>query len=171
MKNDTKSRFGGFTLIELLVVVLIIGILAAVAVPQYQKAVHKARLVEAFTLGKHFKDAEEVYFMSNGEYTDSFEELGVDFPNGFYIDAIGDLKAPKAFRYSLLNTVDRVLVDYYPQKGVDTILSLSFYLNSEGNRRLCCGYTQEGKDLCKSFGVVGAGQDMCSGGCLCWDLP
>ena len=56
----------GFTLIELLVVVLIIGILAAIAVPQYQKAVMKTRLAEAATVAKALIDGMEIYVLENG---------------------------------------------------------------------------------------------------------
>lgn len=81
----------GFTLIELLVVVLIIGILAAVAVPQYQWAVERARTTEAFAVLRSLKDAQERYYMANGAYAPSIDELDVKAANTsdwqFYTDA------------------------------------------------------------------------------------
>ncbi len=65
MKNSNTRR--GFTLIELLVVVLIIGILAAVAVPQYQKAVEKSRIAEAVTVLNSLKKAYQLCVLEHGE--------------------------------------------------------------------------------------------------------
>ena len=72
MKNQA------FTLIELLVVVLIIGILAAIAVPQYQKAVIKSRYAALKDLSRSIIEAEELYYLANGTYTDKFSDLDID---------------------------------------------------------------------------------------------
>lgn len=76
----------GFTLIELLVVVLIIGILAAVALPQYQKAVKKSRVATVLPYLKDAQRAWELYYLSNGKYTTDFRELDMDIV-GFTCDA------------------------------------------------------------------------------------
>ena len=78
--NQAKQ---GFTLIELLVVVLIIGILAAVALPQYQQAVEKTRIANLLPILRAIDNAQKTYYLSNGNYADDFSKLDIDVPAGF----------------------------------------------------------------------------------------
>ncbi len=80
-KNPAKGVPGGFTLIELLVVVLIIGILAAAAYPQYQKAIMKTRIAQALPMLRSIQEAEERFYMANGHYTTDKEQLDINWEN------------------------------------------------------------------------------------------
>ena len=86
MKNNK-----GFTLIELLVVVLIIGILAAIALPQYFKAVRKARASEAMIVIKNIRDAADRYSLAHGNLTGcTLANLDIDVSNtGNYTYTMG----------------------------------------------------------------------------------
>jgi prepilin-type N-terminal cleavage/methylation domain-containing protein len=75
MKLKAKRGNKGFTLIELLVVVLIIGILASIAVPQYFRIVEKGRVSEALNYVSAVKGAQERYLMRNQTYSTSLTAL------------------------------------------------------------------------------------------------
>jgi len=81
VQHDNRIGQRGFTLIELLVVVLIIGILAAVAVPQYEKAVMKSRAANMQTLMQSIATAQQVYFLANGTYATDLDELALGLDN------------------------------------------------------------------------------------------
>jgi prepilin-type N-terminal cleavage/methylation domain-containing protein len=71
----------GFTLIELLVVVLIIGILAAIAVPQYRKSVDKSRAYSIIILTRALGDSAKRYQLENGSLPFKFSDLDISLPS------------------------------------------------------------------------------------------
>ena len=79
----------GFTLIELLIVVLIIGILAAVALPQYETAVARTRFQQLVLMGVNIGKAEQIYYLANGSYTTDFNALDLDFGESGQEEASG----------------------------------------------------------------------------------
>ena len=93
----------GFTLIELLVVVLIIGILSAVALPQYQTAVERSRATEALTQMSAIAGAMERYHAQHEAWPTTFNQLDVDIPNIGVTEACESGRGGKNFCVSFTN--------------------------------------------------------------------
>lgn len=77
-----KKNKRGFTLIELLVVVLIIGILSAIALPQYTKAVEKARIMAGFPAARAIITAMDEYWLANGAFSGDWSRMSINLPPG-----------------------------------------------------------------------------------------
>jgi prepilin-type N-terminal cleavage/methylation domain-containing protein len=169
MKN-TK----GFTLIELLVVVLIIGILAAIALPQYQKAVEKSKITQAFVLLRTLRDAQQSYFYVNGNFTVNLLNLDIQIP-GDFVD-----KAEHKYNYTLIKGLhfqlengdqNRVASAYMEEDR--SALNLTMKLNGSF---ICSSNKEKYKQLCQTLGkatpitqVQEPGHSMCKQG-ECWRI-
>ena len=153
--HPTYKIYSGFTLIELLVVVLIIGILAAVAVPQYQKAVVKSRMAEALSVLPTLVRASKLYYLANGEYPTNMAELDVEIPAERLSNqwAFGKADNPHTYYYSLSSSDGS-----WTANAADENLPLLHFKNEN---RWCIapknrwGITKSNmaEELCKSMGT------------------
>ena len=89
--KEIKNVKQGFTLLELLVVVLIIGILASIALPQYEMAVTKAKVASILPLMRRWKDAMYEYKLQHGDYSHDYATyFGANWPSDWETGSDGD---------------------------------------------------------------------------------
>ena len=162
--NWTTVR--GFTLIELLVVVLIIGILAAIALPQYNKAVTKSRLAAIKPVLSAVKSAEEMYYLEHGSYTQYTQSLADTLDIGFSCRTVQDGSVLKCDDYFLIDVLrpaeNDVRAAYCPGHQThwndDCVMHYDFryiiYLDhsSKPGKTECSARTALGRAICKSEG-------------------
>ena len=150
--------------------VLIIGILAAIAFPKYEAAVLRARLMSFMPLVRSLMDAQERYYMSNGEYAFDMANLDIQIPADCRPRAVG--WAPNEILcgtdWLLDNVSGNVLatghlrVAYCPgqnelgsngcTQAADVVLDLYYaHHESQGGQKSCIGRTAAGQNWCRSF--------------------
>ncbi|WP_428041598.1 type IV pilin protein, partial [Candidatus Avelusimicrobium fimicolum] len=132
----------GFTLIELLVVVLIIGILAAVAVPQYQLAVDKSKFASNMPLLDATRTAQEAYYLANGQYATEFDQLDMQIPKSFTI------KLPDSMGGDCWGNGTSVLCmnqcySYLAPWGTQAAIYFRTYAHSSSNTKLCANANEK----------------------------
>lgn len=156
----------GFTLIELLVVVLIIGILAAVALPQYRLAVDKTRLMTALPLMKAIDTAQNEYKMTNGKYALSFDELSVGLPGGASLGDDGRMHFNNLRCHIVISSVSGETNSMQCQPETANLAAIEKYFNLD--YYLCWPLSVYGRKLCQAVsgqkepGAACSGPDACA---------
>ena len=157
MKINNKA----FTLIELLVVILIIGILAAIALPQYQIAVGKAKFAEIVQLTYHIKKQQELFYLQNGHYATDCVMLNADLPSGSYItedkNHIALNKDPERLKITCSNGDNTRVGMVSPDANLELQLDYAEYKDGTTGKGFCRARTEVGHKICREMGSLKEG--------------
>ena len=144
----------GFTLIELLVVVLIIGILAAIAVPQYQKAVEKSRVTEMLSTIRSIKTCFEWYQLEHGLPSGNDERIHVKDMNCPIEINMGELNENNSYETEnsewLYAECNKNGCRIEVRRNLPNDL-YSLEVNRDGTQRCATQLTTLGRSVCKSI--------------------
>ena len=154
MSKLNKYPRGGFTLIELLVVVLIIGILAAIALPQYIRATDKAKLASLMEITRAIAESNERYYMIHDTYSTNFNELDIEIQ----ANSINESKAIFDWGYcQLFSTQEAICYDMVRLKNLYTVYYQNSSSQARKNATYCGAITEEDNSrydkLCQSVGA------------------
>ena len=92
LDTTAARRSRGFTLVELVLAIVVLGVLAAIALPTYQDSVRKSRRGEAFNAIAALQQSQERWRGNNPTYTTTLNDLGwttSTTPNGLYTVSLG----------------------------------------------------------------------------------
>ena len=162
-KSFSGDKNAGFTLIELLVVVLIIGILAAVALPQYQVAVAKSRLSALIPTVKSLSASLEMYYLANGSYPPNGNNIGldVDLPaDCSATDTTMDVTCSNGVIFDLMNYDTATILGGNKKVKLAYVLWLDHSSRPGLQQCLAVSSNATANKVCKSLGgVVSQGQN------------
>ena len=147
----------GFTLVEVLVVVLIIGILASIALPNYKRSIEKSRATEAMNMVKSLNDAVYAYAAERNACPPAFSKLLIDVPG----TKVSDTQVnTDYFIYKLNAAVNApipgtVCGGVVAERNTGDIYRIWNPYSTVGNSRTlaCMGDNAAAQNICKALGI------------------